>query len=216
MRNMRKKNIMLVVILLIVLIGGIYLIKILKGPAIKSFYVNQSNLVVEAQNMGKIDVFVESDATNGVELVGSMELVEQNEENDQTWFLAVPQYIGTSTKIFAQGFTKEGKTTKKVSLPPGELEEVVISSLDQIDNSYAVLFGTVNSVTGNMLSLNIHASTTIKVTLVSDVVVTNKAGQKILPSQLIRGGLVSVTGQFKDEISFVASEVAEELPQTQN
>lgn len=207
---------MLVVILLIVLIGGIYLIKILKGPAIKSFYVNQSNLVVEAQNMGKIDVFVESDATNGVELVGSMELVEQNEENDQTWFLAVPQYIGTSTKIFAQGFTKEGKTTKKVSLPPGELEEVVISSLDQIDNSYAVLFGTVNSVTGNMLSLNIHASTTIKVTLVSDVVVTNKAGQKILPSQLIRGGLVSVTGQFKDEISFVASEVAEELPQTQN
>ncbi len=210
--NNNSKKLVIAVVVIVLLIGGIAAYKTFAGPSLKSFYVNQSNLIVEANNMEKVEVFAQLETSNAAASIGVMEIAEQNETNDQTWILTIPANQGTTTKMYAQGTTKDGKTTKQLALPYKTTEEYS-RALGKTKTSQAVLFGTVNNVTGNILSLNILASTTIRVTLVPNAQVTNKAGQKVLPSQLVRGGLVSVTGDFTDEISFTATEVAEENPQ---
>ncbi|MDQ3077172.1 MAG: hypothetical protein M3Q63_03935 [bacterium] len=211
--NNNSRKLVISVVALVVLMGGVIAYKIFSGPTLKNFSVNQANLVVEANNMEKVEVYAQQSTSKEASLIGAMEIVEQNDANDQTWILLIPTTMGTTTtKIYAQGTTKEGKATKKLELPY-ETQEEISRALGQTKTSQAVLFGTVNSVVGNILSLNILASTTVKVTLVPNAQVTNKVGQKILPYQLIKGGLVSVTGDFTDEISFTATEVAEENPQ---
>ncbi|MBA3286192.1 MAG: hypothetical protein H0U27_14205 [Nitrosopumilus sp.] len=210
-KNSNKKVIVGVVAVLVV-IAGVAAYKMFARPSLKSFYVNQSNLIVEANNMEKVEVFAQLESSNTTGSIGIMEVVEKNDQNDQTWIFVIPESQGTTTKIFAQGTTKEGKQTRRFTLSADELKKIS-RVIEDKNTSQAVLFGTVNSVTGNILSLNILASTTIRVTLVPNAQVTNKAGQKVLPSQLVRGGLVSVTGDFTDETSFTATEVAEENPQ---
>ncbi len=212
-----KKNVNKLVIALIVVvivIAAVFAYKSFGNTKLNGFYVNQSSFVVEASDMQKVEIFVEKEREPEPKKLGEMEIVEKDADNKQTWIMDVHKtnINQVITNIYAQGTTIDGKVTKRLSLPyktPEEFTRVLRIG----DTPQAVLFGTVNSVTGNILSLNILASTTIRVTLVPDVVVTNKAGQEILPSQLIRGGLVSVTGDFTDETSFTAAEVAEENPQ---
>ncbi len=212
---MKKKNYIIIGICVLVLIVGLVAYKTATPEnRLKIFEIDRPDfsstfLVAVGQRLDRVDVFGKVEDKNSEDIkIGTMELVEGNDQGEQSWTLALPKDPLPVIEVYALGFDTENKQVGKLTLPYKGKEQIQATLWPAVPSPS--ISGIVKLISARQITLDVvafSATSTIKVKVATDAKVFDVQGRVVPFTRIQKNMKITASGTYADEGTFNASRI---------